>query len=114
MREYVMSSFLVAPILEDAWNITKKSYWSWFPVLVVAVVIPGALFLISAIFGAAANNIYDDFGSTFTGLIATVFWIAALLATFYMTLGVIRNAYFVSGGEKPSMGRLFEYTNFWW
>lgn len=110
-----MNTFLVAPILEDAWNITKKSYWSWFPVVILAAVIPGGLFLISGLFGAAANNIYDDFGSTLVGLIATIFWVAAILASFYMSLGVIRNAYFVSGGgTKPSVARLFEYSNYWW
>lgn len=106
-------AFSAHEVLEESWNHSKRTYWSWWPVAIVAIVIPAVLQVITTLFGGWARNI-DGFGGSIVGLVAAVFGIASILAVFLMMLGVYRNAYAVSGGESPSVARLFETSSYWW
>lgn len=106
-------AFSAHEVLEESWGLSKRSYWRWWPVLIVAVILPIVLQLIATAFGAWANNA-NGFGGFILGLIAVVFGVATLLIAVLMILGIFRNAYAVSGGESPSVARLFERSNYWW
>jgi hypothetical protein len=105
--------FSAHAILEEAWGLTKRNYWRWWPVIIVAVLIPAVLQIIaSALTGWAATM--DGFFGIILGLVGAVIAIIAILAIFLMVFGLFRNAYAVSGGEAPAVGRLFERNNYWW
>lgn len=106
-------AFSAHEVLEESWNHSKRSYWGWWPVAIVAIVIPVVLQVIATLFGSWADGM-DGFGASIVGLIAAVFGIATMLAVFLMMLGVYRNAFAVSGGESPSVARLFETSSYWW
>lgn len=106
-------AFSAHEVLEESWNHSKRTYWGWWPVAIVAIVIPVVLQVITTLLGGWARDI-DGFGASIVGLVAAVFGIATILTVFLMMLGIYRNAYAVSGGESPSVGRLFETSSFWW
>ncbi|MGI9137144.1 MAG: hypothetical protein ACR2JS_08850 [Candidatus Nanopelagicales bacterium] len=106
-------AFSAHEVLEESWGLSKRSYWRWWPVLIVAVILPTVLQLIATGFGAWANDA-GGFGGFILGLISVVFGVVALLVVVLMILGIFRNAYAVSGGESPSVARLFERGSFWW
>ena len=106
-------AFSAHEVLEESWNHSKRTYWAWWPIAIVAIVVVVVLQVVATLFGSWADGM-DGFGASIVGLIAAVFGIASILAVFLMTLGVYRNAYAVSGGEAPSVARLFEISNYWW
>jgi hypothetical protein len=106
-------AFSAHEVLEESWGLSKRSYWRWWPVLIVAVIIPTVLQILATAFAAWANNA-GGFGGFILGLIAVVLGVAALLVAVLMILGIFRNAYAVSGGEQPSVARLFQRSNYWW
>jgi hypothetical protein len=92
---------------------TRRSYWSWWPVVIVAVAIPLVLQLLATFFAAFASQ-QDGFIGGLIGFIGVVCYLAGLLATALMILGLIRNAYEVSGGGAPSVARLFQIDHYGW
>jgi hypothetical protein len=97
-----MSGFDIAAVLDEAWSLTKRQYWNWLLVIVVAVAIPSAIILV----GVAAALAVPALG-------AIVIFIG-ILGFFYTFLGLLRNAYNASEGAKPSVGVLFRSDRFWW
>lgn len=106
-------AFSAHEVLEESWNHSKRSYWGWWPVAIVAIVIPAVLQLVATLFGAWSDGM-DGFGASIVALVAAIFGIATVLAFFLMMLGIFRNAYAVSAGGRPSVARLFETSSFWW
>lgn len=102
-REVVhMSGFDIAGVLDEAWRLTKKHYWSWLLIYVVAIAIPIGIIAI----GAAIALVFAPLG----GIVILV----GVLAFFYTFLGLFRNAYNASEGAKPSVGVLLRSDRFWW
>lgn len=106
-------AFSAHEVLEESWTLSKRTYWSWWPVVIVAVVIPAVLQVIATAFTTLAANIDGFLGALF-GIIGAIVSIITVLATVLMLLGLFRNAYAVSGGERPSVARLFEMQHYWW
>ena len=106
-------AFSAHEVLEESWILSKRTYWSWWPVVIVAVVIPGILQLIASLLTGWASNL-DGFFGGLIGIIGALIGIIAALAIVLMILGLFRNAYAVSGGERPSVARLFETRHYWW
>jgi hypothetical protein len=100
--EYVMNSFNIAEVLDEAWSLTKRQYWHWLLVVVVAVLVPGIIVGI----GIAAALAVPALGA--------IVIIIGILGFFYTFLGLLRNAYNASEGAKPSVGVLFRSDRFWW
>lgn len=106
-------SFSSHAVLEEGWHFAKKSYWHWWPVFIVAVLVPGVLQLLGGALGGWAANM-EGVGASLVAALGVIVTILAVLASLLMSLGVFRNAYAVSGGETPSVARLFQRVNFWW
>lgn len=109
-----MERFEVAGILDDAWVMTRRSYWTWWPVVIVAVLVPMVPLLLSIAFSAWSASIDGGFFGTIIGFLGAVLYLVGLLASAWMALGVIRNAYHVSGGGRPSLSLLFSLEHYWW
>ena len=105
--------FSAHAVLEEAWGLTKRSYWRWWPVIIVAILIPLVLQIVAGALTGWASGM-DGFFSVIIALLGALIGILAILAIFLMVLGIFRNAYAVSGGEAPAVSRLFERTNYWW
>lgn len=97
-----MSSFNIAEILDEAWSLTKRHYWNWLLVIVVAVAVPTAIIVIGGIAAAAVPAL------------GAIVILIGVLGFFYTFLGILRNAYNASEGAKPSLGVLFRSDRFWW
>ncbi len=97
-----MSGFDIAAVLDEAWGLTKRQYWHWLLVIVVAVAIPSAIILVGVLAAMAVP-----------ALGAIVIFVG-VLGFFYMILGLFRNAYNASEGAKPSVGVLLRSDRFWW
>lgn len=97
-----MSNLNIAEVLDEAWSLTKRHYWNWLLVIVVAVVVPS---LIIGIGFAAAIAI---------PALGAVVILIGVLGFFYTFLGILRNAYNASEGAKPSVSVLFRSDRFWW
>lgn len=106
-------AFSAHEVLEESWTLSKRTYWTWWPVIIVAVVIPAILSIIGSLFTGWAANVDGFFGAVL-GIIGAIFVIAYILAGILMILGLFRNAFAVSGGERPSVARLFETRHYWW
>jgi hypothetical protein len=106
-------SFSAHEVLEESWGLSKRSYWRWWPVIIVAILVPTVLQIIAGLLGAWAGDL-DGFFGDIIGLVGVIVGIIALLSIFLMVIGIFRNAYAVSGGEMPSAARLFVRTHFWW
>lgn len=105
--------FSAHSILEESWGLTKRNYWRWWPVIIVAVLIPLVLQIMAgALTGWGAS--IGGFVGGILALLGVIIGILAILAIFLMIFGLYRNAYAVSGGEAPAIGRLFERNNYWW
>jgi hypothetical protein len=105
-----MERFAIAEVLDEAWVSTKRHYWRWLLVLVVALVIPIALFILGGVvIGLGAS---DESG--FLVVLGALVFVIAALAAFYVLLGLIRNAFHVSQGQAPSIGLLLQSARFWW
>nr|MCH9676303.1 hypothetical protein [Actinomycetes bacterium] len=89
-----MSGFDIAAVLDEAWSLTKRQYWHWLLVVVLAVAIPLAIIVVGALAAMAVP-----------ALGAIVIFIG-VLGFFYTFLGLLRNAYNASEGAKPSVGVL--------
>lgn len=100
-------------ILEEAWGLTKRNYWRWWPVVIVAILVPLVLQIVATLLGGWASDL-DGFGGAIIGLLGALVGIVAILAIFLMVFGLFRNAYAVSGGDAPAVSRLFERTHIWW
>ena len=109
-----MRRFEVAAILDDAWGMTRRSYWSWWPVVLLAVALPVLLQLLSGALSALSANLDIDFLSVVFGFLAVLVYLAGLLVSAWMALGLIRNAYVVSGGGRPSVVLLFSLERYGW
>jgi hypothetical protein len=105
--------FSAHEVLEEAWGLTKRSYWRWWPVVIVAILIPLVLQIVASALTGWASGM-DGFFSVIIALVGVVIGIIAILAIFLMVLGLFRNAYAVSGGEAPAVSRLFERSSYWW
>ena len=97
-----MSGFDIAAVLDEAWSLTKRQYWHWLLVVVLAVAIPLAIIVVGALAAMAVP-----------ALGAIVIFIG-VLGFFYTFLGLLRNAYNASEGAKPSVGVLLRSDRFWW
>lgn len=97
-----MSGFDIAAVLDEAWSLTKRQYWHWLLVVVLAVAIPLAIIVVGALAAMAVP-----------ALGAIVIFIG-VLGFFYTFLGLLRNAYNSSEGAKPSVGVLLRSDRFWW
>lgn len=106
-------AFSAHEVLEHSWIRSKSTYWRWWPVIIVAAIIPLVLQIIAGALGGWASSM-DGFGAAILALLGAIFGIAAILAGLLMFLGIFRNAYEVSGGGAPSVGRLFERSHYWW
>ena len=98
----VMSGFDIAAVLDEAWSLTKRQYWHWLLVIVVAIAIPSAIILVGVLAAIAVP-----------ALGAIVIFIG-ILGFFYTFLGILRNAYNASEGAKPSVSVLLRSDRFWW
>ncbi len=97
-----MSGFDIAAVLDEAWGLTKRQYWHWLLVIVVAVAIPSAIILVGVLAAMAVP-----------ALGAIVIFVG-VLGFFYTIFGLFRNAYNASEGAKPSVGVLLRSDRFWW
>jgi hypothetical protein len=113
IREGGDMSFSAHEVLEESWAFSKRTYWRWWPVVIVAVLVPAILQIIAGLLTGWASDL-DGFAGSIVGLLGALVGIVAILAIFLMVFGLYRNAYAVSGGENPSVGRLFVRTHFWW
>lgn len=90
-----MANFNSAEILDEAWNLTKRQYWHWLLVIVVAIAAPGAIILVGVLAAVAVP------------VIGVLVILVGIVGFFYTFLGILRNAYNASEGAKPSVGVLF-------
>lgn len=97
-----MANFNSAEILDEAWNLTKRQYWHWLLVIVVAVAAPAAIIFIGVLAAVAVP------------VIGVIVILVGIVGFFYTFLGVLRNAYNASEGAKPSVSVLFRSDRFWW
>lgn len=97
-----MSGFDIAAVLDEAWSLTKRQYWHWLLVIVVAIAIPSAIILVGVLAAIAVP-----------ALGAIVIFIG-IVGFFYTFLGILRNAYNASEGAKPSVSVLLRSDRFWW
>lgn len=97
-----MSSFNIAEVLDEAWSLTKRQYWHWLLVIVVAIAIPVAIIAVGAIAAIAIPAL--------GGIVILI----GILGFFYTFLGLLRNAYNSSEGAKPSVGVLLRSDRYWW
>jgi uncharacterized membrane protein len=97
-----MDNFNIANILDEAWSLTKRQFWHWLLVVVVAVLIPVVIIGIGAALAAAVPAL------------GAIVILIGLLAFVYTFLGLLRNAYNASEGAKPSVGVLLRSDRFWW
>ncbi len=49
LEEETISGFDIAAVLDEAWSLTKRQYWHWLLVIVVAVAIPSAIILVGVL-----------------------------------------------------------------
>lgn len=106
-------AFSAHEVLEESWVHGKRSYWRWWPVIIVAVIVPVVLQILTGLFGGWAADT-DGFGGGLLGLIAAVLGVLTFLVIFLMILGIYRNAWAVAHGEAPAVARLFERSHYWW
>lgn len=106
-------AFSAHEVLEESWNLSKRNYWAWWPVIIVAAIVIVVSQIIATLFTAWGSDMDGFFG----GLLATIGAILSIIAALLwvqMILGILKNSYAVSGGERPSVARLFEVSHFWW
>lgn len=106
-------AFSAHEVLEESWNLSKRNYWAWWPVIIVAALVIILSQVIATLFTAWGSDLDGFFGGLLATIGAILSIIAALLAI-QMALGILKNSYAVSGGERPSVARLFEVRHFWW
>lgn len=106
-------AFSAHEVLEESWTLSKRTYWAWWPVIIVAVLVPFVLQIISTLLTGWASNL-DGFFGALIGIVGAIIYIITLLVAVLMVLGLLRNSYAVSGGERPSVARLFETRHYWW
>lgn len=106
-------AFSAHEVLEESWTLSRRTYWSWWPVVIVAVVIPAVLQVIASLLTGWASDL-DGFFGALIGIVGAIIAIITVLAAVLMIMGLFRNAYAVSGGERPSVARLFETRHYWW
>lgn len=106
-------AFSAHEVLEESWTLSKRTYWAWWPVAIVAVLVPFVLWLVATLLTSWGSSLGGFFGGLIA-IIGAIIMIIAYLAAALMALGILRNAYAVSGGERPSAGRLFETRHYWW
>lgn len=106
-------SFSASSVLEESWIQSKRTYWRWWPVVIVAFVVPLVLQLLATAFTGWAGEV-SGFGQAILGLIGAVLSIITILVAFLFSLGILRNAYRVSGGGDPAVSDLFVLTHYWW
>ena len=97
-----MSGFDIAAVLDEAWSLTKRQYWYWLLVIVVAGAIPVTIIVVGVVAAIAVP-----------ALGAIVIFLG-ILGFFYTFLGILRNAYNASEGAKPSVGVLLRSDRYWW
>jgi len=106
-------AFSAHEVLEESWTLSKRTYWAWWPVIIVAVIVPFVLWAIATLLTGWGSNLGGFFGGLIA-LIGALLLLIAYLAAALMFFGILRNAYAVSGGERPAVGRLFETRHYWW
>jgi hypothetical protein len=97
-----MSNFHIAEVLDEAWSLTKRHYWNWLLVVIVALAIPAAIIVVGALAAAAVPAL------------GAIVILIGVLGFFYTFLGLLRNAYNASEGAKPSVSVLLRSDRFWW
>lgn len=106
-------AFSAHAVLEESWNLSKRNYWAWWPVIIVAALVIGISQIIAGLFTGWGTSV-DGFVGALLAVIGAILSIIAVLLAVQMGLGILKNSYAVSGGERPSVARLFEVRHFWW
>lgn len=106
-------AFSAHEVLEESWTLSKRTYWSWWPVVIVAALVIGLSQVIAGLFTGWGASV-DGFLGGLLATIGAILTIIAVLLSIQMGLGILKNSYAVSGGERPSVARLFEVRHFWW
>ena len=60
-------AFSAHEVLEESWTLSKRTYWAWWPVIIVAVLVPFVLQIISTLLTGWASNLDGFFGDLFDG-----------------------------------------------
>lgn len=106
-------AFSAHEVLEESWNLSKRNYWAWWPVIIVAALVIGISQILAGLFTGWGSTV-DGFFGALLAIIGALLSIIAALLSIQMALGILKNSYAVSGGERPSISRLFEVRHFWW
>ena len=79
-------AFSAHEVLEESWTLSKRTYWSWWPVVIVAVVIPTVLQLIAGLLTGWASDL-DGFFGALIGIIGAIIAIITVVGVVIINEG---------------------------